>query len=58
MDELLQTKDNLLSQITSVGVQKEVFRPWEGEEKEWGKGKDDLHCTLFLAPAIKSADVC
>ena len=24
------------------------FRPWEGEEKQWGK--DDLHFTLFLAP--------
>jgi len=44
MDELLQTKDDLLSQITS---QNEVRG---GEKNEWGEGKDDLHFTQFLAP--------
>ena len=51
MDELLQTKDNLLSQITSIGT-KEVLGPGR-EEKDWEKGKDDLHFSLFL-PLVKS----
>jgi len=47
MDELLQTENDLLSQITSIGTQKRGCRPWKGEENYWGNGKDDLHFTLF-----------
>jgi len=52
MDELLQTKYDLLSQITSIGTKKRgILGPGRGG-KGVRRGKDDLHFTVFLAPAF------